>query len=73
MNCPCENCICLPVCKHKKYYNLFTDCSLIKKYIPFGNRDREYLYQLEEIMKPTRWRLIKNKKGRYPLVMSTYK
>ena len=73
MNCPCENCICLPVCRHKKYSRLFKDCSLIKEYIPFGNRKKKYLYQIEEIMKPTCWRLKKNKEGWYPLIMNKNK
>ena len=61
MNCPCENCVCLPVCRHKEYYNLFKNCSLIKEYIPDYNiiykRNKEYVYKLDEIMNPTRWSL----------------
>jgi len=30
--CPCFNCLCLPVCKHKTYYDL-KECSLVVEYI----------------------------------------
>lgn len=71
MKCPCENCICLPVCRHKKYYSLFIDCSLIKKYIPNHNSVlKKNKDKLEEIMKPTYWSF-KNQKGWVePLVVS---
>lgn len=30
---PCDNCVCLAICRHKLYTKLLTDCSLLKHYI----------------------------------------
>jgi len=30
---PCENCICVAICRHKLYTKLLTDCSLLCHYI----------------------------------------
>lgn len=32
MKCPCENCICVPVCKHKKYHDLL-ECEILLNFI----------------------------------------
>ena len=59
MICPCKNCICLPICKHKEYYILFTDCSLLREYIlnPLivVNKHKEHTSQLYKILNPTHW------------------
>ena len=77
MECPCKNCICLPVCKYKKYYKLFTDCSLIEEYISDYNsalkRNKKHVYQLQKIMKPTRWSFINKEGWTNPLILSTHK
>lgn len=31
MKIPCENCICVAVCRHKAYRPMVTECSLIKE------------------------------------------
>ena len=38
MNCPCYNCICVPVCKHKSFHNLYFNCSLLSVYISSCDR-----------------------------------
>jgi hypothetical protein len=57
--CPCENCVCIPICRHKLYGFLFRDCSLIKDQIPYSNDERkrnpDLLEQLEKTLNPTRW------------------
>ena len=72
MKCPCENCVCLPVCRHKEYSNLFIDCSLIREYIPDHNlvfmRSWDHIYHLEEIMKPTRWGFEDKKEWNIPFL-----
>jgi hypothetical protein len=30
VNFPCENCICLAICRHKLYTKLLEDCSLLR-------------------------------------------
>ena len=32
MKCPCENCICVPVCQNKEWSHLVLSCSLICEY-----------------------------------------
>ena len=32
-NFPCNNCICVAVCRHKQYVSTLEDCSLIRDYI----------------------------------------
>ena len=75
MNCPCEKCICLPVCRHKKYSRLFTDCSLIKEYMTClaPIRDWDRIYHLEKIIKPTRWSFINKEWWPGPLIMNKNK
>jgi len=36
--CPCENCICVPTCRNKKYFVLIHQCSLLCSY--FGSAPR---------------------------------
>ncbi len=35
---PCEQCICIPICRHKTFGRLFKECKLVAEYAP------EYLY-----------------------------
>jgi hypothetical protein len=69
--CPCKNCICIPICRHKMYMQLFKDCCLVKKYVPkydwiyLGrHRDEKELDErVKEIclaINPVRWYKMKN-------------
>jgi len=29
MNCPCTDCICVAICRHKEYFILFHECRLL--------------------------------------------
>ena len=66
MKCPCENCICIPVCRHKHYCILYRHCILLKKYEPnydlVGIRNSDYLFELYNILKPTKWSIYKRDK-----------
>jgi len=56
---PCIDCVCLPVCRHKDYMSLFSQCSLLNNYIPKHNavdRTSIYFYALQDILKPTKWK-----------------
>ena len=57
--CPCEECICIPVCKHKSFYKLFQDCIYIRIYEPaYLNREQRDLRRIQAIyntLKSTAW------------------
>jgi len=57
--CPCEECISLAICRHKVYGKMFSECSIIKAYIPNHSIESERnpyrVTQLEKALKPTRW------------------
>ena len=38
-NCPCIDCLCIPICKQKSDFDLFEDCKLLSKYCTYGTID----------------------------------
>ena len=40
LKCPCINCICIPICRHKTYKKLQQDCFLVA---PLGDYVTSYL------------------------------
>lgn len=34
MKCPCEDCICLPICRYKRFSHLVGECSKVWDYLP---------------------------------------
>lgn len=63
MTCPCKDCICVPVCQHKKYFML-TKCELIRDFIDtelLTARDVDDITNavhrrtIHETLKPTAW------------------
>jgi len=62
MSCPCKDCICVPICRHKKHYVLFDQCVLLKDYIQEfyepEKRDPNKIFELRDILKPTLWDLV---------------
>jgi len=56
-NCPCDNCICLAVCRHKWFHDLTQNCKLIYDY--FSNDDttvrKGNTVEAEKYIRPTRW------------------
>lgn len=58
MKCPCEECICLAICRHKEYYMLFVDCSLITIYmdtVESITEDTARFSSIRSTLKPTTW------------------
>lgn len=53
MKCPCEDCLCIPICRNKMYFELFNDCSLIHKYIE--TYDNYRLQTTQKILSPQWW------------------
>ena len=62
--CPCKDCICVPVCKHKVYNILLSGCHLIKKKLYFKGplsdkiRRRRFtkaVVNVEKYLKPVLW------------------
>lgn len=60
--CPCINCICVPVCRHKDYYKLRQECELAMDYTQHKdmNIHRYCCRVLEVVLKPTIWQLGKS-------------
>jgi len=57
--CPCVNCICLVVCRHKDYYILRQECELVMLYTQTNilSQHRARCKVLEMVLKPTVWQL----------------
>jgi len=57
--CPCENCICMSICRHKRYLVLFEDCTILKKFESNPNiiehRLNEKIILLEKVLQPSKW------------------
>jgi len=58
MKCPCEDCLCVPVCRHKNYFALFLGCCLIDKYVkkPNDGTNHYTIKITQKILKPTLWK-----------------
>jgi len=57
MKCPCENCLCVPICRHKQHYKLLEDCHLINKYVKTSNNKDHVLEIIQKIIEPQLWRV----------------
>jgi hypothetical protein len=63
MKVPCKNCICLPLCRNKRYTRLFKDCTLWKDFVGHKvDEDPEKIkihrikfLEFMKVLKPTRW------------------
>lgn len=61
---PCEDCICVPICKHKSYLDLFFQCSIAMFYSPINNPKRmQYLYAMSKTLNSTQWRIDQHTDG----------
>jgi len=68
--CPCEECICIPICRHKHYYTLVTSCHLVKTELFYReNVDNAFRHRcfsraivdIEKCLKPVLWHInVKN-------------
>jgi len=58
MKCPCENCICVPICRQKLYFTLFMDCCLVNKYAKeYNGDDNKRLETIQNIIQSPWWRV----------------
>jgi len=62
MKCPCENCIVLPMCKHKNYHSINHECKDVKRFLYLGSTYNISIHKInvkifEKTLKPTAWRL----------------
>ena len=53
--CPCHNCICVPVCRHKTFSSLYFDCALMQRY--FSQVNAHAYIHLQDILRPTKWKV----------------
>ena len=58
-DCPCINCLCIPVCRHKSYTVLFRQCKLLinyeENYLTRSERNHEKIFFIVKIIKPISW------------------
>lgn len=61
---PCINCVCVPICRHKSYHNLYQDCKLLADYLQetlrntsndWDEENPTVFESLKEVLKPTGW------------------
>lgn len=71
---PCENCICVPMCRHKDYGELIRTCSLVRDMLYHGdyvnslNRRPgfyENIGEMERVLTPVGWELKCGKNATY--------
>lgn len=73
MKCPCYNCICVPICRHKEYNTLFQDCTIVCRFMidinsnpsfgsKFGIRHHKSKRRdiIQALLKPTQWNIDKD-------------
>ena len=58
--CPCIDCVCIPICRHRSFSEMLTRCSIIHEYenSHMERNGEEYfisLLELEKVLKPTNW------------------
>lgn len=63
MKIPCHDCLMLGLCRHKQYFNLFEQCSLLtdyqpKYFSPYKHERRSTVLELVELFKPTAWNYV---------------
>ncbi len=70
--CPCEDCLCVPICRHKRYIPLI-ECSILKEYLMKASisTPSNKIEKIATILKPTRWTYrYKKHKGKTKLGIS---
>ncbi len=70
--CPCIDCICIPMCRHKHYLTVFMECSIAREYEPqyaaINRRNRDRLIQVQRELNSTRWGVLAQEQGGEGLV-----
>ena len=68
MNCPCYNCVCVAMCRHKKFHILLNNCCILDTTLyNRGRQNRnkiryqrlpgfnEMILEVRDSLRPTRW------------------
>lgn len=56
--CPCENCVCIAICKSKLFIDLMLNCELVDKFTADDEnrqRARERVRIVHQTLQPSRW------------------
>ncbi len=63
MKCPCKDCICVPMCKHKNYFNLLGECEIISAYCFLFEQhsDINTTKEIFKVLNPTWWKYTPDK------------
>ena len=71
-SCPCYNCICVPVCRHKMYADLYLDCINLVEWAMKYEKESIGIYRLivKNVLKPSNWDT--NKDGKVCKMLAGY-
>jgi len=60
--CPCENCVCVAICKTKNFQDLVIDCQLIDNFTedPTPERMRRRVVEVYDSLKPSGWKPLRD-------------
>ena len=72
MNCPCKECICIPMCRHMHFIDMRMKCELISEYLferyTYIKKD-DYQLRIESVsgfINPTKWTYLIQQKNALP-------
>ena len=52
---PCVDCICIPICRHKTYHNLYWQCAILKDYLQNDPSIHVSFKAVYKAIKPSTW------------------
>jgi len=56
MKCPCEDCLMIPICRHKTIYEIYESCNPIVKYLDLQTKQHMKKFPVfYKILRPTTW------------------
>jgi len=70
MKCPCEDCLCVPICRHKHYF-IIEKCPLVSAYLCVTNREIRIkkITNVKKFLHPTTWDIDRVHKTGYKIVV----
>jgi hypothetical protein len=64
-DCPCENCICVAICRYKHFADMIRDCTIIMRLLYYDDEDtldgvrsstfNPVIEDMKKILNPTMW------------------
>ena len=74
---PCEDCLLIPICRHKSFPTLLIECQILKEFDDkHMERDQQDYFisitAIEEALTPTAWEY-RNSKNRNPFILKEVK